>query len=96
MRDPLGYYRNAALDVRVEQPTPFYGLTAWAGWRIGVGSFPVYDSKLETLARLQELGKDTEARLSSLNALADPGDGRTIFVAGLFAVRRRRTARVAG
>lgn len=47
---PLGYYRNAALDVRVEQPTPFYGLTAWAGWRIGVGSFPVYDSKLETLS----------------------------------------------
>ncbi|MFV8755238.1 TolC family protein [Nannocystaceae bacterium ST9] len=43
--EPVGYYRNATLDVRVEQPTPLYGLTAWAGWRIGVGSFPVYDGK---------------------------------------------------
>lgn len=48
--EPLGYYRNAVLDVRVEQPTPLYGLTAWAGWRLGVGSFPVYDGKLQTLS----------------------------------------------
>lgn len=46
--EPLGYYRNAVLDVRVEQPTPLYGLTAWAGWRLGLGSFPVYDGKLQT------------------------------------------------
>jgi cobalt-zinc-cadmium efflux system outer membrane protein len=45
---PVGHYRNGVLDVRVEQPTPAYGLTAWAGWRIGVGSFPVYDGKLLT------------------------------------------------
>lgn len=46
--EPVGYYRNGVLDVRVEQPTPVYGLTAWAGWRIGVGEFPVYDGKLQT------------------------------------------------
>jgi cobalt-zinc-cadmium efflux system outer membrane protein len=45
---PVGHYRNGVLDVRVEQPTPAYGLTAWAGWRIGVGDFPVYDGKLST------------------------------------------------
>lgn len=45
---PLGYYRNGVIDVRFEQPTPLYGLTAWAGWRIGVGEFPVYDGKLLT------------------------------------------------
>jgi cobalt-zinc-cadmium efflux system outer membrane protein len=47
---PLGYYENGILDVRLEQPTPLYGLTAWAGWRLGVGEFPVYDGKLETAA----------------------------------------------
>lgn len=46
--EPLGYYRNAVLDVRVEQPTPLYGLTAWAGWRLGLGSFPIYDGRLQT------------------------------------------------
>jgi outer membrane protein TolC len=45
---PLGYYENAVLDVRLEQPTPLYGLTAWAGWRLGVGEFAIYDGKLET------------------------------------------------
>lgn len=48
MVEPLGYYRSGVLDVRIEQPTPAYGLTAWAGWRIGVGEFPVYDGKLAT------------------------------------------------
>jgi cobalt-zinc-cadmium efflux system outer membrane protein len=48
MVTPLGYYENAVLDVRLEQPTPLYGLAAWAGWRVGIGEFPVYDAKLET------------------------------------------------
>jgi cobalt-zinc-cadmium efflux system outer membrane protein len=47
---PLGYYENGVLDVRAEQPTPLYGLTAWAGWRLGAGEFPVYEGKLETAA----------------------------------------------
>ncbi len=50
MVEPIGYYRSGVIDVRVEQPTPAYGLTAWAGWRIGVGDFPVYEGKLLTTA----------------------------------------------
>jgi cobalt-zinc-cadmium efflux system outer membrane protein len=45
---PLGYYNNGVLDVRLEQSTPLHGLSAWAGWRLGVGEFPIYDAKLET------------------------------------------------
>ncbi|MFV8754341.1 TolC family protein [Nannocystaceae bacterium ST9] len=36
--EPL--YKSATTRVRVEQATPFYGLTAWAGWQIGVSGMP--------------------------------------------------------
>ncbi|PRQ04793.1 TolC family protein [Enhygromyxa salina] len=45
---PLGYYRHGIVDVRVEQPTPLWGLGVWAGWRVGLGEFAVYDAKLPT------------------------------------------------
>lgn len=45
---PLSYYRHGIVDVRVEQPTPLWGLGVWAGWRLGLGDFPVYDGKLLT------------------------------------------------
>ena len=45
---PLSYYKHGVVDVRVEQPTPLWGLGVWAGWRLGLGDFPVYDGKLLT------------------------------------------------
>jgi outer membrane protein, heavy metal efflux system len=51
---PMGYYQNRHVDVRVEQPTPLWGVVGFAGWRFGQGSFPAYDGRLET-ARAGEL-----------------------------------------
>lgn len=45
---PLGYYNHGVVDVRIEQPTPLWGLGVWAGWRLGLGEFAVYDAKLPT------------------------------------------------
>lgn len=44
----FGYYRNYTIDSILEQPTPFWGTTVFAGWRIGRGDFAVYDGKKET------------------------------------------------
>lgn len=51
---PMGYYENRQINVKVEQPTSLWGIVAFAGWRWGQGSFPVYDGRLET-ARAGEL-----------------------------------------
>src|SRR5690606_7101440 len=45
---PLSYYRHGYVDIRVEQPTPLWGLGVWTGWRLGVGEFPIYDGKFVT------------------------------------------------
>ena len=45
---PISYYEHGIVDVKVEQPTPFWGLGVWAGWRLGLGEFAVYDGKLQT------------------------------------------------
>ncbi len=45
---PQSYYRHGIVDVKVEQATPLWGLGLWAGWRLGVGDFPIYDGKLLT------------------------------------------------
>ncbi|WP_172303198.1 TolC family protein [Pseudenhygromyxa sp. WMMC2535] len=47
---PLGYYTHGVADLRIEQPTPLWGLGVWAGWRVGLGDFAVYDGKLLTAA----------------------------------------------
>ena len=47
---PMSYYRQGTVDVRVEQPTPLWGLGVFAGWRLGLGDFAVYDGKLLTAA----------------------------------------------
>jgi outer membrane protein, heavy metal efflux system len=47
---PLSYYKHGVVDVRIEQPTPLWGLGVWAGWRLGLGDFPVYDGKMLTAA----------------------------------------------
>ena len=42
---PLSYYQNGVVDVKIEQATPVWGLGVWAGWRLGLGDFPEYDGK---------------------------------------------------
>ena len=46
-----GFYRNERVDVVFEQPTPWWGLNAYSGYRLGTGDFPVYDEEEETLSR---------------------------------------------
>lgn len=44
----LGYYKNERVDSVLEQPTPFWGTSFFAGYRLGAGQFAVYDLKAET------------------------------------------------
>lgn len=44
----LGYYRSFSLDSVLSQPTPLWGTSLFAGYRLGSGSFAVYDAKNET------------------------------------------------
>ncbi|WP_169315281.1 TolC family protein [Terriglobus roseus] len=44
----LGYYENRVADVSVEQPLRWGGADLFGGWRIGQGTFPVYEGKYET------------------------------------------------
>lgn len=45
---PIGGYPSGRFDTVVEQPLPFWGSSAFAGYRLGRGEFPVYDGKLAT------------------------------------------------
>ncbi len=45
---PIGGYPSGRFDTVVEQPLPFWGSSVFAGYRLGVGDFPVYDGKLAT------------------------------------------------
>lgn len=45
---PIGGYKNHRFDVLLEQPTPFWGASVFAGYGLGLGKFPVYDEKRET------------------------------------------------
>ena len=44
----LGYYENDRIDSIIEKPTQIWGTSLFAGYRLGVGDFAVYDGKLET------------------------------------------------
>lgn len=46
---PLGYYDNVRAETTVEKPTALWGASAFAGWKLGTGEFPVYDGRLQTL-----------------------------------------------
>lgn len=48
---PLGYYDSVRLDTVLEQATPWWGASAFAGWRLGTGEFPVYDERQQTLGQ---------------------------------------------
>ncbi|MCB1189547.1 MAG: TolC family protein [Leptospiraceae bacterium] len=43
--NPLGYYVNDRVNTVVEKPTPYQGVSVFAGYRIGNGDFPVYEGK---------------------------------------------------
>lgn len=45
---PIGYYTNNAADAMFEKPTPLGGTSFFAGYRIGRGTFPVYDGRRQT------------------------------------------------
>lgn len=46
---PLGYYDGFTVDTLVEKPTSLWGVSTFAGWRVGMNKFPSYDEKLQTL-----------------------------------------------
>lgn len=43
-----GYYTGSRLNMYVDQPTPYYGIKGVAGYRLGEGTFPVYDTHYDT------------------------------------------------
>lgn len=45
---PVGYYETAQLDASIEQATPVWGASVYAGYRFGWGNFPVYKGDLQT------------------------------------------------
>jgi cobalt-zinc-cadmium efflux system outer membrane protein len=46
--DALGYYKDTHFDTMIEQGTPLWGASVFAGYRIGRGSFPDYSLGLAT------------------------------------------------
>jgi len=47
---PLGYYTNNYFDFYIKQNTTLWGTTFFGGWRNGIGKFPSYEGKKETLS----------------------------------------------
>jgi len=45
---PIGAYPRGTVDVELRQPTPLWGLSVYGGWRLGLGSFAVYDLRGKT------------------------------------------------
>lgn len=45
---PVSGYPSWQVNTVIEQPTPLWGASLYAGYRIGLGDYPVYDGKLET------------------------------------------------
>jgi outer membrane protein TolC len=66
--EPLN--RNAVLDARVEQPTPFWGVTAWAGYQAGVGRRPFYNSTFDSVLDVDDRvgSRDVRSTAGTLTA----------------------------
>ena len=45
---PTGFYANNRMDMLVDQPTSYNGMSFFGGYRLGRGSFAPYDGKLAT------------------------------------------------
>ena len=48
---PVGYYDYGYVETKLEQATPFWGISVFGGWRYGQGDIPPYYGYLETLRR---------------------------------------------
>jgi outer membrane protein TolC len=46
---PIAYYDYIRVESMLEKPTAIWGATAFAGYRLGTGKFPVYYGYMETL-----------------------------------------------
>ncbi|MEY4578644.1 MAG: hypothetical protein RL701_3347 [Pseudomonadota bacterium] len=46
---PVGYYENVRIESMFEKPTSLWGVSTFAGWKLGTGQFPIYDGRLQTL-----------------------------------------------
>lgn len=46
--DQAGTFSSTRLDAGVQQATPFGGVTTFAGWRQGLGNFPIYYGERKT------------------------------------------------
>ena len=44
-----GYYDTTTVDTEMRVLTPWHGASPFVGWRLGRGTFPSYDGKLDTL-----------------------------------------------
>lgn len=47
---PVGYYPQGQVDALIRQATPVWGLSLFAGYRMGWGSYPIYKGDLQTLS----------------------------------------------
>ncbi|HFE46656.1 MAG TPA: hypothetical protein ENJ18_14370, partial [Nannocystis exedens] len=47
---PVGYYPSGQVDALVRQATPIWGISAYAGYRLGLGSYAIYKGELQTLS----------------------------------------------
>ena len=47
---PIGYYDNGQVETQLRQPTPLWGASVYAGYRIGWGSYPPYRGGYQTLS----------------------------------------------
>lgn len=45
---PIGAFPRGTVDIELRQPTPLGGLSVYGGWRVGLGSFAVYDLRGKT------------------------------------------------
>ncbi len=45
---PVGYYDTTQIDASIQQATPVWGASVYAGYRFGWGNFPVYKGDLQT------------------------------------------------
>lgn len=63
-------YRNMVADARVEQPTPLWGLTAWAGYQVGVGRRPYYNTTLDSILDVDDRvgSRDVRSAAGTLTA----------------------------
>ncbi len=46
---PVGYYDSVRVESMFEKPTSLWGVSTFAGWKLGTGQFPIYDGRQQTL-----------------------------------------------